>query len=553
MEDWSQPTLQEGASQEVSLREVHYQDQLDARDNTIEILQESMADLELAFEDRGWDRLAVNATREFSPEGLRRARELCRVMTVANPLLKRGLGLRKAYVWGQGVTISVRDQSDEGQDVNAVVQDFLDDPFVQKTFSGTQAHEEMEQAAFTDGDLFCALFTSRLTGKVQPRWLPVDEITDIIHDPDDNIVHWYYRREYVERTIVGGMTRQAIRTVYYPALGYEPQLKPPTINGYDVQWDAPVRMVSVNRPSGSSRGVPDSFAAIAWARHYKEFLEQWATLMRALARYAWQTKTRGDRAKAVAAKIGTAPPLTRETIRDGNMAGAGSHVVSDPNTSLEAIPKTGATIDSDSGRPLAAMAATAMEVPVTMLLGDPGVTGARATAATLDQPTQLGFQLRQELWAELIRDILNHVIDWAIRAPKGKLQGTQQRDGDRILTELPDNDDRTIDISWPEFESLPVDVLVKAIAEASAWLPPLVVARLVAGALKIDNVDEVLSELTDEAGNFLPPDANAGQAAVDAFRKGQDPAALLNGDPQAPAPDVKPPVKKAVAKKPPKA
>ena len=535
MEDWTQPTLQEGASQEVALRETHLSDQLAGANNTIEILAESLADLELAFEDRGWDRLAVNATREFSPEGLRRARELCRVMTVANPLLKRGLGLRKAYVWGQGVGISVRDQGDTGQDVNAVVQAFLDDPFVKKTFSGTQAHEEMEQAAFTDGDLFLALFTSRLTGKVQPRWLPVDEITDIIHDPDDQISDWYYRREYTERTIVDGMVRERIRTVYYPALGYEPQLKPPTINGYDVLWDAPVRMVSVNRPSGSSRGVPDAFAAIAWARHYKEFLEQWATLMRALARYAWQTKTRGDRAKQVAAKQAAAPTTDP---RGGNPAGVGASVINDPNTTLEAIPKTGATIDADSGRPLAAMVATALEVPVTMLLGDPGVSGARATAATLDQPTELGFQLRQELWAEFKTDVLNHVIDWAIRAPKGALKGKISRDGDRVIAELPDEDDRTIDISWPEFESLPVDVLVKAIIEASAWLPPLTVARLVADALKIDNVDELLAELVDDQGNFVDPAMSAGQAATNAFRRGQDPAAALNGgDPNEPPGD----------------
>lgn len=537
MADWTQPTLDEAASQEVALREIHYQDQIAAQNNTIEVLAESLADLELAFEDRGWERLATNATREFSPEGLRRARELCRVMTVANPLLKHGLGLRKAYVWGQGVDITVRDQGDTGQDVNGVVQAFLEDPFVKKTFSGTQAHEEMEQAAFTDGDLFLALFTSRLTGKVQPRWLPVDEITDIIHDPQDQITDWFYKREYVERTVVDGMLRQRIQTVYYPALGYEPQLKPPTIDGHDVMWDAPVRMVSVNRPSGSTRGVPDSFPAIAWARHYKEFLEQWATLMRALARYAWQTKTRGDRAKAVAAKVGAAPTTD---VRGGNAAGVGANVVTDPNTTLEAIPKTGATIDADSGRPLAAMVATALEVPVTMLLGDPGVTGARATAATLDQPTELGFKLRQELWGELFIDVLNHVIDWAIRAPKGALKGKVSRDGDRVLAELPDDDDRTIDITWPEFESLPVDVLVKAIAEASAWLPPLTVARLVGTALKIDNLDEVLADLTDENGDFKDPAMTAGQAAADAFRRGQDPAAALNGGPQGDPPPADP-------------
>jgi hypothetical protein len=65
------------------------------------------------------------------------------------------------------------------------------------------------------------------------------------------------------------------------------------------------------------------------------------------------------------------------------------------------------------------MVASALEVPVTMLLGDPGVTGARATAATLDQPTELAMNLRRALWSEFMTDVLNHVIDWAIRAPKG--------------------------------------------------------------------------------------------------------------------------------------
>jgi hypothetical protein len=316
MTSWIQPTLEEAMSQEVSLRETHLSDQLAASNNQIEMLAESLADLELAFEDRGWERLAVNASREFSPEGLRRARELCRVMTVANPLLKRGLGLRKAYVWGQGVAISVRDQSDQGQDVNAVVQAFLDDPFVKKTFSrhagargdgagGVHRRRPVPRPVHVEADR-----------QGPARWLPVDEITDIIHDPQDQISDWFYKREYVERTIVDGMTRDRIQTVYYPALGYEPQLKTKTIDGYDVLWDAPVRMVSVNRPSGSSRGVPDAFAGVAWARHYKEFLEQWATLMRALARYAWQTKTRGDRAKQVAAKVAAAPATD---YRGGNL------------------------------------------------------------------------------------------------------------------------------------------------------------------------------------------------------------------------------------------
>jgi hypothetical protein len=288
-------------------------------------------------------------------------------------------------------------------------------------------------------------------------------------------------------------------------------------------------MVAVNRPTGATRGIPDCFAAIAYARSYKEFLEAWTVLTKALARFAWQTKTRGDKAKQVAAKIGAAPAVEA---RGGNPNGYGATAVTDPHTTLEAVPKSGATIDADSGRPLASMVATALDVPVTMLLGDPGVTGARAVADTLDQPTELMANMRRELWTEFHRDVLNYVIDWAVRAPQGPLKGRITRDpgSNRVTVLLPDNDDRTIDISWPDFDSTPVETLVKAIVEADGTmkLPPLVTLRLLLQALKVKDIDEVLDDVTDDKGNFVPPDATAGQAMVDRFRRGentgQDPA-----------------------------
>lgn len=530
MVDWTQPTLDEALTETQTLRETHLREQLEASHNDIEVLRESLADIELALEDRGWERLGLDAGRDLSAEGRRRIRDLCRVMAIANPLVKRGLGLRVAYVWGQGVTITVRDQSDDGQDINAVVQDFLDNPSNKKTFSGSQAREEIERAAGTDGELYAALFTNPLTGTVQVRWLPVDEITDIITNPEDKIDHWYYRREYTARIIQDGRLVTFGQTTYYPALGYEPtgRDKPKTIDGHPVLWDTPVRMVAVNRPSGSQRGVPDAFAAIAWARSYKEFLEQWSVLMKVLARFAWQKKTRGDRVKQVAARLATKPATDTN---GGNPAGVGATAVNTGDEHLEAIPKTGATIDAQSGKPLAAMAATAMEVPVTMLLGDPGITGARAVADTLDQPTELAMQLRRALWTEFQTDVLNHVIDASVRAPQGPLTGTVRRDGNRVLVELPDTDSRTLDITWPEFSSTPVDVLVKATVEADATgkLPPLVTARLLLQALKVGDADTLLADLTDEEGNFIDPGTSAGQAAVNAFRRGEDPARALNG------------------------
>jgi hypothetical protein len=541
---WTQPDLFESARETSTLKVAHLEEQLGASLNELEILRESLADVELAYEDRGWMRLSMQAQLDLSSAGREQIRNLCRVMAVVNPLSKRGLSLRKAYIWGQGVAITVRDQSDDGQDVNAVVQRFMDDPGNVKTFAGSQAHEEMEQALYTDGEAAAALFTNALTGKVSLRWIPVEQINDVITNPDDAAEDWYYRRDYSERALVGEQLIERQRTVYYPALGFEPApgSKPRYINGAEVLWNAPVRMVSVNRPSntGSNRGIPDSFASIAWARSYKEFLENWAVLMKALSRFAWQTKTRGDRAKQVAAKVGAAPTTDS---RGGNLNGAGAHVVSDPSTVLEAIPKTGATIDADSGRPLAAMVAAALDVPVTMLLGDPGINGARAVAATLDQPMELVMNLRRELWAGFIRDVINYVIDWAVRAPQGGLTGRITRDpgSNRVLVLLPDNDDRTVDIDWPEFDSTPVKDLVEAIVQADGTMkvPPLVTLRLLLQALKVKDLDEVLDDATDDEGNFIDPGVTAGQVAAKAFRDGKDPATALNGG-EDPAPADEP-------------
>jgi hypothetical protein len=40
------------------------------------------------------------------------------------------------------------------------------------------------------------------------------------------------------------------------------------------------------------------YAALDWARAYKEFLEDWASIAKALSRFAWKSRTRqGNQAK----------------------------------------------------------------------------------------------------------------------------------------------------------------------------------------------------------------------------------------------------------------
>jgi hypothetical protein len=278
--------------------------------------------------------------------------------------------------------------------------------------------------------------------------------------------------------------------------------------------------------------VPDAYAAIDWARADNEFLEDWARLSRALSRFAWRTTTRGRDSARVRAAVAAAPTVDPIT---GQALAAGATAVMRPDQTLEAIPKTGATIDSESGRPMAAMVAAGLDVSVVALLGDPGTTGARATAETLDKPTHLMASTRRGLWTGALQRIFTYVIDQAVIAPQGPLRGTVSRDPvtGAVTVVLAGDTEGTVDVSWPSLdEDAAVDVLVRAIAMADQTdkVPPLVIARLLLEALGVADVDEVLEDLVDEDGNFLPPETTAGQVAVDAFRRGEDPAAALNGN-----------------------
>jgi hypothetical protein len=123
------------------------------------------------------------------------------------------------------------------------------------------------------------------------------------------------------------------------------------------------------------------------------------------------------------------------------------------------------------------------------------------------------------------------VIDQAVTAPQGKLQGSTMRDPftRRNTVILAGDTDRTVEVVWPDLEDTNVKERVDAIvaADGTRKIDPLTVARLLLQALGVDDVDTLLEKLTDDEGNFIDPLMTAGQAAIDRFRRGEDPANVL--------------------------
>jgi hypothetical protein len=513
-------------------------DRLRAEQDTNLVLTESLVDAERALDDQGWQRISDVSDVELSRDGLARAADVGRAMAVTNTLIGRGLALRAAYVWGSGVTVGVRADPDVSPDVNTVVQAFLDDEGNRAAWSGEQAHEETERALGTDGNVFFALITSPRTGRVRIRDIPFAEVMDVIRNPDDAAEPWFYTRRWWVQELTSAGDRApgtAMRESVYPALGHDPPVnqRPTTLNGVRVEWDKPVLHVTVNRIKGNKYGIGDVYTAIPWARAYREFLADWAQLVKALSQFAWRTTSKGSRASKAAAAI-KARATTGQT---GSTAGA-TLAMADAHT-IEAVPKTGATIDSESGRPLAAMVAAGLDIPVTMLLGDPGVTGSRATAQTLDHPMLLGMQARRARHTETYRRVVGHVITAAVSAPQGLLRhhGTTVIDADTgARTTTLTGTAPTVEVTWPDLTQTDPATAVKAVTDADATgkLPPLTVVRLLLDALGVDDADEIITQVTDpDTGEWADPLAGAAladataaaRAALDAVRVGDQPPA----------------------------
>jgi len=522
---------------------------LRAAESTVEYLEENLADLALAADDRGWAPLGDANRNELTRSTLGHYSTLGRTYVVANPLIRRGVNLRIAYVWGGGVTITAKANGKiEGeQDVNAIVQMFLDDRDVRKVLTSAAARERNERATSTDGNLFVALFTAPRFGTVQPRVVPFAEVQQVVKNPEDRTDVWFYRRDVPDGN--GEVT-----TTYHPDIDYRPLVRAKRLTvdtatgkpfGFpkgviekdgDIEWNSPIAHLKVNDLPEWDFGVGDVFAALPWAKAYKEGLEDWAKLIKALSRFAWRL-TGGSKSatQLAAARIrqrqatDVASPRTAESL--GENARPVGQTFTGVGGELEAIPKTGATIDSESFRPLAAMVAAGLDVPVTMLLSDPGTTGNRATAETLDQPTENMANGRRDVVADFLRRILDYVIDQAVKAPQGPLRGVVRRDewGREVVT-LDGDTPRTLVFDWPDLTDTPIDVLVKAIATAddTETLPPLLIVQLLLAALGVRDADEWVDQVTDQDGKFLPPTTSVGDATVDRFRRGADPAADMS-------------------------
>ena len=479
----------------------------------VEFLLERLAELEMAIDAEGWQRLSGESDYEFSRERLADIIRMARLMFLKNPLIRRAIRLQAYYVWGQGWNVKAAHEA-----VNAVVQRFLDDPKNTRSLTSHQARVQREIDLQHDGNLFLALFTNRINGVVRVRTIPVDEIQTIICNPEDRDDPWFYKRAWTA-TVVNmqtGNEESKAQTAYYPDWRHRPTMRRKTIGQHPILWDVPVYHVAVGGLSTMRFGVPEVYPALDWARAYKEYLEDWATIMRALSRFAMKLTTRGGKSGVASAKakLGTTYGPGRETNPPPNV---GSMFIAAEGQDLQPIKTAGVTTDAESGRPLRLMVGTAVGLPDTFLSGD-GDIGSLATAKSLDRPTELQMSDRRTLWTNVFMDLFTYAVDQAALAP-----GYTDLSGSRVLdpntgetvVQLRGDIDRAIEITYPPIlehdEGMVIESIVRAATLDGKTLAGTMdiktVAEMLFNALGRDDVDELISELFpgDGRGDLQPP------------------------------------------------
>lgn len=352
-----------------------------------QILAESysaLARATLEFDEKGWSPINQFTETGVRLQDVKVISQQARRQTTANPILKRGSMLRASYVFGRGFKMASRNNP-----LPPRFQSVIDDQINQQVLFSETACKKNERALFTDGNFFVRYDRrNRRFSRV-----PLDEIAGWATDPDDPEVIRYYLREYERRRPVtdpyNSYTAETVK-VWYP-LDYvtDPVAR---INDIPVDRNFAIIDVKANDETGSLWGIPDCLPAMPWAWAYSEYLKDGSKMLKALSGIAWQVKTRSTKGGA---------NISSKLINNKEVAAT---AVTGADIELNAMPRNN-TVDLATGRPLASMAASAMEVSVEALLSGPGAEGGGGTPV-LDQSTLNAAYARQGNWEDFFMRVL---------------------------------------------------------------------------------------------------------------------------------------------------
>lgn len=435
------------------------------------VLNEAVHELETELHREGFMRLGGfgSESRNFSREALRTISRQSFLFWLKNPLIRRSVDIISDYVWGQGINLKTEDEK-----VQEVIDDFMGSTHNKGNLFGHQARVKRDQDLSVNGNVFFIHFTNPATGAVKLSDLPCDEIDDIISNPQDASEPWFYRRKWQSNRIdqkSGRLIPKPLEALY-PDINYRPleSDRPDALGEVKIRWETPLLHVSDGGASGMKFAVPITYPALAWARAYNEYLENWIKLVKSLARLAWNAKTKGGQTAVDALNTQFNTGITADSSNETNPSPvAGAMFIHGEGVDLNPIRTNNVAMSLEDGRRILLMVAAAMGLPESFF-GDVSV-GTLATAKSLDRPTELRMRRRQSLWQDVYEIEGRYAMEQSGRAPSGVLRGLGKVEidaADRRETWVwSEGLDTTFEAQFPEILERNMESQVNAIATAA--------------------------------------------------------------------------------------
>ena len=239
-----------------------------------------------------------------------------------------------------------------------------------------------------------------------------------------------------------------------------------------------VRVSHIAINSIGLRGLPMAVAGFDWSQAHRKFMEDRATITRALAAFAFKKKVKGGPAAVIAAK---SPFATDAKTLSNPAPQTGSTWIENEGVNLEQMRvDTGARNAEADGRMMRVLfaAATGIAEP---FFGNADNSNL-ATAKTLLRPMELMFSAYQLVWHDWYRELFEHCIEWGGVRTQGE--------------------EASIDIDAPPIVEQDIAVLGKTLVDTIGVYPELArvpeVLQYLLTVIGINNVEDIMQRVAQE-------------------------------------------------------
>lgn len=371
--------------------------------------------LDMQLDEPGYELLGqAGAEAQIDRAINRTGRNLeARYLYHVEPVARQVVTLHNAYTFGRGVAVSSQDAQTAG-----VIRSFWDDMRNRETFTRALPQWLLNRDQQLEGEIDLLLGVSTLDGRVTIRPLPSTEVQEAIYTEDDPIIPAYYRRFYRPRRY--DFSSHQYVPADQPVRSYIP----------DWRWAEADQSKIPNLPEKTeyylmrvvtnplnTRGISQMSSALPWMKALRGFMEDRVTLTLALATFAFKAKVKGNKAaiRRLEDRFGEWETQykyghdTRERRQGANIA------IENEAMDLEQFKvDSGANQAYTDARMLRQQAGLGGGGIFEHYLGDPS-TGNLATATAMELPMLKLFEYEQQMWQDVISDVIMFVLIQAMR------------------------------------------------------------------------------------------------------------------------------------------